>query len=111
LRAGEVAVPEGNDWTGYGCAVRGDQAALYGLRLLWGEDVGGKKGLLATHKCAVYEEGHEDKVPEGGPKAKRRGIAREKVLRVRQEWSKARAMGSPGFVAGIQGGLVFALPD
>jgi len=111
LRAGEVAEPEGNDWTGYGCAVRGDQAALYGLRLLWGEDVGGKMGLLATHKCGVYEEGHEDKVPEGGPKSKRRGIAREKVLRVRQEWSKARALGSANFVAGIQGGMEFPIPD
>jgi len=76
------------------------------LRLLWGEEAGNGKGLPATHKCAVYEEGHEDKVPEGGPKSKRRGIAREKVLRVRQEWSKARALGSAGFVAGIQGGCV-----
>jgi len=107
LRAGEVSAPEGNDWTGYGRAVRGDHTALYGLRLLWGEEAGDEKGLLGTHKCAVYEEGHEDKVPEGGPKSKRRGIAREKVLRVRQEWSKARALGSASFVAGIQGGVVF----
>jgi len=105
LRAGEVAEPEGNDWSGYGCAVRGDKAALYGLRLLWGEEVGDEKALLGTHRCAVYEEGHEDKIPEDGPKSKRRGIAREKVLRVRQEWSKARALGSAGFVAGIEGGL------
>jgi len=107
LRAGEVSEPEGNDWTGYGCAVRGDQAATHGLRLLWGEEAGGKQGLLAAHRCAVYEEGREDKVPESGPKSKRRGIAREKVLRVRQEWSKARALGSAKFVAGIQGGLEF----
>jgi len=107
LRAGEVAEPEGNDWTGYGCAVRGDSAALYGLRLLWGDEAGERKRLLGMHKSAVYEEGHEDKVPEGGPKSKRRGIAREKVLRVRQEWSKARALGSAKFVAGIQGGQEF----
>jgi len=104
LRAGEVTEPEGNDWSGYGCAVRGDEVALCGLRLLWGADVGEKSELLAAHKRAVYEEGHEDKVPEGGPKSKRRGIEREKVLRVRQEWSKARALGSAKFVAGIQGG-------
>jgi len=108
LRAGEVAEPEGNDWTGYGCAVRGDGVALAGLRLLWGEEVGGKTGLIGAHKCAVYEEGHEDKVPESGPKSRRRGIAREKVLRVRQEWSKARALGSSRFVAGIQGGVELA---
>jgi len=108
LRAGEVAEPEGNDWTGYGRAVRGDESALRGLRLLWGEKAGGKNGLLGAHKCAVYEEGHEDKVPGSGPKSKRRGIAREKVLRVRQEqWSRARALGSARFVAGIQGGLEF----
>jgi len=105
LRAGEVSEPEGNDWTGYGCAVRGDAVALHGLRLLWGADAGGKSGLLGAHRRAVYEEGHEDKVPEAGPKSKRRGIPREKVLRVRQEeWSKARALGSAKFVAGIQGG-------
>jgi len=109
LRAGEVTDPEGNDWSGYGCAVRGDKEALSGLRLLWGAEVGDKEGLLATHRCAVHEEGHEDKVPEDGPKSKRRGITREKVLRVRQEWSKARALGSAGFVAGIQGGQAFAL--
>jgi len=109
LRAGEVVEPEGNDWTGYGCAVRGDGMALQGLRLLWGEEVGGMKGLLGAHKSAVYEEGHEDKVPAGGPKSKRRGIAREKVLRVRQEWSKARALGSARFVAGIQGGQEFPI--
>jgi len=107
LRAGEVAEPEGNDWSAYGCAVRGDKAALYGLRLLWGEEAGADKALLGTHKCAVYEEGHEDKVPESGAKSRRRGIAREKVLRVRQEWSKARALGSAKFVAGIQGGQEF----
>jgi len=106
LRAGEVSEPEGNDWSAYGCALRGDAAGLRGLRLLWGAEAGGIKALLATHRCAVYEEGHEDKVPEGGPKSKRHGIAREKVLRVRQdEWSKARALGSAHFVAGIQGGL------
>jgi len=109
LRAGEVSEPEGNDWTGYGCAVRGDETALQGLRLLWGDEVGGKKALLGAHRCAVYEEGHEDKVPEAGPKSKRRGIAREKVLRVRQEWSKARALGSAKFVAGIQGGQEFPI--
>jgi len=110
LRASEVTEPEGNNWTGYGCAVRGDATALYGLRLLWGEEAGGKNALLGTHKCAVYEEGHEDKVPEGGAKSKRRGIVREKVLRVRREWSKARALGSAKFVAGIQGGQEFPLP-
>jgi len=109
LRAGEVAEPEGNDWTAYGRAVRGDETALRGLRILWGEEIGGKKDLLGAHKCAVYEEGHEDKVPESGPKSKRRGIAREKVLRVRQEWSKARALGSAKFVAGIQGGFELSL--
>jgi len=107
LRAGEVSEPEGNDWSAYGCAVRGDVTALHGLRLLWGDGVVGQKDLLITHKCAVYEEGHEDKIPESGPKSKRRGIAREKVLRVRQEWSKARALGSAKFVAGIQGGQEF----
>jgi len=110
LRAGEVAEPEGNDWSGYGCAVRGDRSAMRGLRLLWGEVVGGDKDLLGAHKCVVYEYGHEDTVPESGPKSKRRGIAREKVLRVRQEWSKARAMGSVEYVAGIQGGMVFCPP-
>jgi len=110
LRAGEVAEPEGNDWTGYGCALRGDPVGLRGLRLLWGNEAGGKNGLLAAHKSAVYEEGHEDKVPESGPKSKRRGIAREKVLRVRQEeWGKARALGSAKFVAGIVGGREFSL--
>jgi len=108
LRAGEVSDPEGNDWTGYGCAVRGDKAALYGLRLLWGEEAGDEKELMGMHKCAVYEEGHEDKIPESGPKSKRRGISGEKVLRVRQEWTKARALGSARFVAGIQGGQEFA---
>jgi len=108
LRAGEVAEPEGNDWSGYGRAVRGDDTALRGLRLLWGECAGGKEGLLEAHRLAVYEEGSEDKVPEAGPKSKRHGIARAKVLRVRQgEWSKARALGSTKFVAGIQGGYVF----
>jgi len=107
LRAGEVAEPEENDWSGYGRAVRGDAVALAGLRLLWGEEVGGRKDLLQVHRCAVYEEGHEEKVPESGPKTKRRGIAREKVLRVRQEWSKARALGSARFVAGISGGQEF----
>jgi len=105
LRAGEVAEPEGNDWTGYGRALRGDKMALAGLRLLWGEEIGGSKEILGAHRCAVYEEGHEDRVPEGGAKSQRRGIAREKGLRVRQEWSRARALGSAGFVAGIQGGL------
>jgi len=111
LRAGEVSEPEGNDWTGYGRALRGDPVALHGLRMLWGDEAGGKDQLLSVHRCAVYEEGHEDKVPEGGPKAKRRGIAREKVLRVRQEWSKARALGSARFVAGIQGGQEFVIPS
>jgi len=111
LRAGEVAEPEGNDWSGYGCAVRGDRVAVAGLRLLWGEEAGDEMALLGIQKRAVYEEGHEDKVPEGGPKSKRRGIAREKVLRVRQEWSRARALGSAGFVAGIQGGQVFVVPE
>jgi len=111
LRAGEVSEPEGNEWTGYGRAVRGDQTALRGLRLLWGEVAGGQESLLGVHRCAVYEEGHEDKIPESGPKSKRKSIPREKVLRVRQEeWSKARAIGSAGFVAGIQGGMVFSLP-
>jgi len=109
LRAGEVVEPEGNDWSGYGCAVRGDAVALAGLRLLWGNDVGGNDALLGVHKCAVYEEGHEDRVPEDGPKAKRRGIARAKVLRVRREWSKARALGSARFVAGVQGGQEFVM--
>jgi len=112
LRAGEVTEPEGNDWTGYGCAVRGDVAALQGLRLLWGGDVEGDMGLLSAHRCAVYEEGHEDKVPDFGPKSKRRGIQRAKVLRVRQEeWSKARALGSARFVAGISGGVEFSPPS
>jgi len=109
LRAGEVSEPEGNDWTGYGCAVRGDGVALAGLRLLWGGAVGERAALLGTHRCAVYEEGHEDKVPESGAKSKRRGIEREKVLRIKQQWSKARALGSEGFVAGIQGSQVVEL--
>jgi len=109
LRAGEVSLPEGNDWTGYGRAMRGDATAVFGLRLLWGDEVGGRKGLMGAHRCAVYEEGHEDKVPEGGPKSKRQGIAPAKVLRMRQEaWSKARAMGSARFVAGVRGGYEFA---
>jgi len=111
LRAGEVSEPEGNDWTGYGRALRGDPIALHGLRLLWGDEIGGDKVLLSTHKCAVYEEGHEDKVPETGSKSKRGSISRAKVLRVRQhEWSKARALGSASFVAGIQGGHEFPMP-
>jgi len=109
LRAGEVSEPEGNDWSAYGRAVRGDETALNGLRLLWGAIAGGDKALLGVHECAVYEEGSEEKIPEAGSIPKRRGIAREKVLRVRQaEWARARALGSETFVAGVSGGIVFS---
>jgi len=110
LRAGEVSEPEATDWTSYGCATRGDETASRGLRILWGSDAGGRQSLFETHRLAIYEEGSEDKVPDAGPKSNRRGIAKAKVLRVRQEtWSKARALGSSKFVAGIEGGHAIEL--
>ncbi len=59
VRAGMVASAEQSRWNGFGAAVRGDDLALAGLRLLWGEGRPRRprnKDLVARHRRMLEKD-------------------------------------------------------
>ena len=89
VRAGMVEDPKDYRWCGYARAVVGEKDCMRGITSLWGRSRG-VKAALAEHRMFLFEEGSEEKMPDGkkdarGEKSKgRAGIDAKKVWEERQ---------------------------
>jgi hypothetical protein len=90
VRAGMVEDPAEYAWCGYARALVGEKESAKGLLRVWGKQRG-LKGALAEYRVYLFEEGNEERAPDGeiqdvksGEKKTRVGINAQRVWEERK---------------------------